>query len=106
MSFTLIMAVTAAVAATMGFMAARRRGEDDEDDEGNEAPPRDGPSSAAKKAEPKHRAPADPKAAFAGMPLMLGDVVSADHEERWLAGALLAREGGHAVAALFLAPEG
>jgi hypothetical protein len=40
------------------------------------------------------------------MPLTRGDVVSAEHEERWLAGALVAREEGHAIAALFLAPEG
>jgi hypothetical protein len=126
MSFTLIMAVTAAVAATMGYMAARRRGEDGDDDEEelNEAPPKDSPKlgakkaepklgakkaepkPGAKKAEPKPRKAADPKSAFEGMPLMLGDVVSAEHEERWLAGALVAREEERVVAALFLAPEG
>lgn len=108
MSFTLIMAVTAAVAATMGYMAARRKGDDGEEqeEERKEAPPKDGPPKSVKKAEPKPRAAADPKAAFAGMPFTLGDVVSAEHEERWLAGALVAREDGRVLAALFLAPEG
>jgi hypothetical protein len=106
MSFTLIMVVTAAVAATMGYMAARRRGEEDDEEERKEAPPKDGPPKGAKKAEPKPPAPADPKAIFAGMPLTLGDVVSAEHGERWLAGALVAREDGRVTAALFLAPEG
>src|ERR1043166_5470216 len=100
MSFTLIMAVTAAVAATMGYMAARRKGEH------SEAPPKDGPPKGAKKAEPKPHPAADPKAIFAGMPLTLGDVVAAEHEERWLAGALVAREDGVVLAALFVAPEG
>jgi hypothetical protein len=106
MSFTLIMAVTAAVAATMGYMAARRKGEDAEEEEEEHTPPKDDPPKGAKKAAKKPPAPADPKAIFAGMPLTLGDVVSAEHEERWLAGALVAREDGRVLAALFLAPEG
>jgi hypothetical protein len=40
------------------------------------------------------------------LPLSLGDVVSAEGEERWLEGALVAREDGHARAALFFAREG
>ena len=49
---------------------------------------------------------ADPKRAFESLPFALGDVVIADHEERWLAGGLLAREGDKVVAAIFFAPEG
>ncbi len=48
----------------------------------------------------------DPKRAFESLPLALGDVVVADHEERWLAGVLVAREGDRVVAAIFFAPEG
>jgi len=36
----------------------------------------------------------------------LGDVVSFDREERWLAGALVARDGHEVIGALFFAPEG
>ena len=88
MSFTLIMAVTAAVAATMGYMAARRKGdggEEREETDKKDAPP---PSSKRKKAEqkgkpdPKGKAAPDPKAAFAGLPLSLGDVVSDHADER------------------------
>jgi hypothetical protein len=103
MSFTLIMALTAAAAATMGYMAARRRGEDDEDELVDSS---EGSASATRSVAPKGQAAADPKAAFADLPLSLGDVVSARNEERWLSGALLAREEGRVVAALFLAPEG
>ncbi len=49
---------------------------------------------------------ADSKRAFESLPLALGDVVIADHEERWLAGGLVAREGDKVVAAIFFAPEG
>jgi hypothetical protein len=44
--------------------------------------------------------------ATARLPVDLGDVVSFDREERWLAGAILARDGGNVVGVLFLAPEG
>lgn len=46
------------------------------------------------------------KRAFEALPLALGDVVLADGEERWLAGAIVAREGDKVVASLFFAPEG
>ena len=46
------------------------------------------------------------KRAFESLPLALGDVVLADGEERWLAGAVVAREGDRVVASLFFAPEG
>jgi hypothetical protein len=36
----------------------------------------------------------------------VGDVVSVDGDERWLAGALALRDGDALVAALFVAPEG
>jgi hypothetical protein len=107
MSLTLIMAATAAVAATMGYMAARRKRQSgEEEEEHREAPPKDSPPKSTKKAEPKPRASADPKAIFASMPFTLGDVVAAEHEERWLAGALVAREEGLVIGVLFLAPEG
>lgn len=52
-------------------------------------------------------APADPMpAAAAALPFALGDVlVSETGEEAWLASGLLFEEGGHAVAALFVAPD-
>jgi hypothetical protein len=50
--------------------------------------------------------PVEVESAFANLPLALGDVVSSGAEERWLAGAVVAREGGRVIGALFLAPEG
>jgi hypothetical protein len=121
MSFTLLLAVTAAVAASMGYLAARKHG--DEED----APPDSGDPSAAKQKKDRDKDQKDdregappnrpaPKPArkpagaapspFASLPLALGDVVSSGAEERWLAGAVVAREGGRVVGALFLAPEG
>jgi hypothetical protein len=104
MSFTLLLAVTAAVAASMGYLAARKHGDEPEpteDDEGVEKKPE---APAAKK-KPSPAVKPDP-APFATLPLALGDVVSSATEERWLAGALLAREGSVVLAALFVAPEG
>ena len=116
MSFTLILAVTAAVAASMGYMAARKHGDagaepDPDDDEGD--PPgkkREGkqaPSPPEKKPVKKAKAGPEPTP-FATLPLALGDVVSLSSgvEERWLAGAIVARENGQVIGALFLAPEG
>ncbi|MDI1448726.1 hypothetical protein [Polyangium sp. 6x1] len=93
-------AVTAAVAASLGYLASRRResarGEVDAPDEsklqGDKKKPR----------ELKAPAPADP---LAGLGLALGDVVSAEGDERWLAGAIVAREQALA-AVIFVAPEG
>ncbi len=134
MSFTLILVVTAAVAGSMGYLAARKksdepqlgppkrknelreRNEDDEEkDEYGKPPPepskpkekaaaasKPGGKGAAKQETAEEKA----KKAFAGLPLSLGDVVSDGHEERWLAGALVAREQGRVLSALFLAPEG
>jgi hypothetical protein len=104
MSFTLLLAVTAAVAASMGYLAARKHGDEDEappdsKDKEQAGPPRRRPAPAP----PKKPAEAPP---FATLPFALGDVVSSAHEERWLAGAVVAREGGRVIGALFLAPEG
>jgi len=88
-----IIAVTAAVAASLGYFASRRR-------EGEGAAK---PSVKAKnKPVRAELPPADP---LAGLGLALGDVVSAEGEERWLAGAILARETKPA-AVVFIAPEG
>lgn len=95
MSVLLALAAAAALCASAGagFFAASRA-----------------KSRPAKKG-PKDQAPAPaksdlPKNTFEAFPLALGDVVIADHEERWLAGCLLAKEGDKAIAALFFAPEG
>ena len=137
MSFTLILAVTAAVAGSMGYLAARKKGdepeapptkrknekknEQDEDDEHEEKDEYGKPPPAVVKPKEKVAAAAKPgskgavkpetaeekaRKTFAGLPLSLGDVVSDGHEERWLAGALVAREQGRVLSALFLAPEG
>jgi hypothetical protein len=119
MSFTLLLAVTAAVAASMGYLAARKHGDEDDgppDDAGNQTGndkdkrekkqddrQPDGSRAAAKPA----RKPAAPAVSpFADLPLSLSDVVSSGSDERWLAGAVVAREGGRVIGALFLAPEG
>ncbi|MCC6553329.1 MAG: hypothetical protein IT372_09960 [Polyangiaceae bacterium] len=96
MSLLVIAAMTAAVAASVGYLASRRRGGEEEAARGGEA---------ARKHEPvKKQEPA--RSPFEGLPLKLGDVVSAGGEERWLAGAIVARERDEVVAVLFLAPEG
>ena len=108
MSFTLLLAVTAAVAASMGYLAARKQS-----DEGELPPPPD-PGGKGKRDEQDDKpiekpAPRPKKPAgspFATLPLALGDVVSSGTEERWLAGAVVAREGDRVIGALFLAPEG
>jgi hypothetical protein len=116
-SLTLILTVTAAVAASMGYLAARRQGDaapesdrnpgakgkggpgDDEEDGDREG----GAGRAGKR---KPRPPVRATSAFEDLPLALGDVVTAEREERWLAGALVAREQGRVVGVLFVAPEG
>jgi hypothetical protein len=117
MSFTLLLAVTAAVAASMGYVAARKHGDGPEkpgdrdgDEPGDKKPDEKDAKKETKKKEepppkPARKIAADP-APFATLPLALGDVVSAATEERWLAGAIVAREGSRVLAALFLAPEG
>lgn len=139
MSFTFILAVTAAVAGSMGYFAARKKGDEpgalppkrrdetekkhkdeheierdeDEKDEYGKPPPEPKKIAAVKldpksgKGAPKPETSEEKnKKIFAGLPLKLNDVVSDHHEERWLAGALVAREQGRVISALFLAPEG
>jgi hypothetical protein len=93
-------AVTAAVAASLGYLASRRR---EAAREGGDAP--DEVKALEDKKKPralKAPAPVDP---LAGLVLSLGDVVSAEGDERWLAGAIVAREQALA-AVIFVAPEG
>src|SRR5690242_9076478 len=87
-----VIAVTAAVAASLGYLATRRR----------ERGAAESPPSLGKK---KPKAPELPPDPLAGLGLALGDVVQAEGEERWLAGAILAKESKTA-AAVFIAPEG
>ncbi len=92
------LAVTAAVAASLGYLASRRREASGEarTDAGKAIEGRKKPKTL------KAPAPVDP---LAGLALSLGDVVSAEGEERWLAGAIVARDRAFA-AAIFVAPEG
>ncbi|WP_438019074.1 hypothetical protein WMF18_08410 [Sorangium sp. So ce315] len=92
MSLTLIAAAAAAVAATVGYMAARRE--------------REAQAGGGGEDEPAARARSPEDAIWDELPLALGDVVLAGTEERWLSGAIVARERGELVAAVFLAPEG
>jgi hypothetical protein len=110
MSFTLLLAVTAAVAASMGYMVARKHGDGPPDEgEGDERDTSDKKEEAkdkpAQRPQKKPAAKPDP-APFATLPLALGDVVSNGSDERWLAGAVVAREEGRVIASLFVAPEG
>ncbi|MRG95022.1 hypothetical protein [Polyangium spumosum] len=89
-------AITAAVAASLGYLASRRR-EREAPDEGKALDDKKKPPRAL-----KAPAPADP---LAGLTLALGDVVSAEGDERWLSGAIVAREQALA-AVIFVAPEG
>jgi hypothetical protein len=93
MSLTLIAAVAAAVAASIGYLSARRsHGEENAGDGARPAPP------------PRHDGSGG---VLAELPLALGDVVMAGDEERWLSGAIVAQESGdHLVAVIFVAPEG
>jgi hypothetical protein len=89
-SLILLAAVAAVAAAAAGVAVERRR-------------------ASKKGAEEDAAAAAEaPLAPFAndGLPVGLGDVVSSDGQERWLAGALELRDGEHLVAVLFVAPEG
>jgi hypothetical protein len=102
----MVACVVAAVAASAGFVAARRaRGARGRASEAS-ATTRDG-RPARRRGDPLDgaaaREPVDP---FVGLPLALGDVVCVEHEERWLAGALVVRDRGRVIAAVFLAPEG
>ena len=89
MSFLLLATVCAFAAAAAGVAVERRRGRGD------------GPPAPA----PPPVVAVDPFART-GLSLGLGDVVSAEGTERWLAGAIELRDGDHLVAVLFVAPEG
>jgi len=96
-SFFLFAAFCAVAAAAAGVAVERRR--DPDGRPGPEGPPDGDPAAgaAARVASPFEGA---------GLAMGLGDVVSADGAERWLAGAIELREGDHLVAVLFFAPEG
>jgi hypothetical protein len=95
-----VIAVTAAVAASLGYLASRRREEAAEPSGKKPASPESPKDDEAEaKEEP---APATLK----GLSLALGDVVSAEGEERWLAGVIVARDGQRVAAGVFIAPEG
>lgn len=117
MSMMLVLAVTAAVAASMGYMAARKKGgeappegddHDREDDRDEQREKKEQKREEKKRevAPPKKKPAADPKTLFEDLPLALGDVVMAEGGERWLAGAVIAKEQSRVLGALFLAPEG
>ncbi|MDI3287765.1 hypothetical protein [Polyangium sp. 15x6] len=92
-------ALTAAVAASLGYLASRRR------ESARELEGPDETKALGDKKKPralKAPAPADP---LEGLAFALGDVVSAEGDERWLAGAIVAREQALA-AVIFVAPEG
>ena len=101
MSLTLL-ALTAAVAAGAGYVVARKYKQDALVPDGDPAAAAD---SAKKDASTKKEGDGA-GSTVVGLPLELGDVVQAEGEERWLAGALMARESGRVVAAVFFAPEG
>lgn len=92
MSIT-ILVITAAVAASMGYLASRRKAKGELGGNAN---------SAANKS-PKAALPAAKP--LAGFPIELGDVISSGGEERWLSGAIAAREQT-VMMVVFFAPEG
>lgn len=89
-----ILVISAAAAASVGFLVNRRRSARKELAKNTE--------KSDEKKSPKELPAAKP---LEGFPLELGDVVSSGGQERWLSGAIIAREQA-AVMALFFAPEG
>lgn len=116
MSFLFLMAVTAGIAAGAGYLAAKKtpKGDADRKGDGGDGDKKDGEKKIEKRerddAPPpkKKEQKAQPKkaSAFDGLPLALGDVVTGNGEERWLAGALALREDDRLLAVVFVAPEG
>lgn len=102
-----IVAVTAILAAAAGYLAARSRTPQSPSDakDPKKIKSKTSKPTAAGGGSGSEIDKASPSP-FEGMPLGLGDVVLAEAEERWLAGALVARENGRVVAALFFSPEG
>ena len=98
----LLIAITATVGASIGYLASRRR-DAAKPPQNKELPMK---STSAKGKKPSgtetSAASANPLLSFG---LGLGDVVSAEGEERWLAGAIVARDT-KVVAAVYIAPEG
>ena len=100
-------AVAAAAAASAGYFAARRNrieprtSERDPDDKKPSAK-----KPAASKASSPKKTPAKKSSPYDGLALALGDVVSVGGEERWLAGAVIARDEGKVALVLYMAPEG
>ena len=90
MSALLLVMLSATASAALGYLARRRA-------RAIVGPPTIGPNVPLEATLPQP---------FDGLALAPDDVVCADGEERWLAGALLAREGKHVQAAIFMAPEG
>jgi hypothetical protein len=88
-----ILVITAAVAASAGYFASRRTAK---------AELRKAADSATNKS-PKAGLPAAKP--LAGFAIELGDVISSGGEERWVSGAIAAREQT-VVMVLFFAPEG
>jgi hypothetical protein len=89
----ILLAIAAGVAAASGLVAARMR-------RGAAAVAEPGAGGVEDAADVAGPGP------FEGLPFARGDVVSADREERWLAGALVARDAGRVISVLFVAPEG
>jgi hypothetical protein len=89
-----IVVITAVVAASMGYLANRRRVSKTNLPDSPPTPPKKNAPPALPAAKP-----------IDGFPLELGDVISSGGEERWLSGAILAREQT-VVTVLFFAPEG
>ncbi|MBK8252440.1 MAG: hypothetical protein IPK82_07190 [Polyangiaceae bacterium] len=89
-----------------GYLLGALRGRSPAKDD--EQPDKKNSKNGDKKGEKLEKKPqrADPKKMFESLPLCLGDVVTAEGEERWLAGGLIATEGDRVVAAVFFAPEG
>jgi len=99
-----VVAVTALLAAAAGYLAAKSRSPQNQKDAKD--PTKSKPSGSGDGGSSGAAASKTAPSPFEGMPLALGDVVLAATEERWLAGALVARENGRVVAALFFSPEG
>lgn len=89
-----ILVISAAVAASMGYLVNRRRSASKELAKDGEKSEQKKPVAALPAAKP-----------LEGFPLELGDVVSSGGQERWLSGAIVAREQA-VVMVLFFAPEG
>ena len=89
-----ILIISATLGASIGYLVNRRRAA--------KTALTTAPSTPPKKNAPPALPAAKP---LEGFPLEVGDVISSGGEERWLSGAILAREQS-VVTVLFFAPEG